>query len=196
MSDCRKTKINTNDAKRYLSISMARGKPCQEQVDLSMPMLDVFNSGSDLIINGTDYRNYGILDGIPECKKMFSYITGLKEENIIVYGNASLFIMASLVEKSMLHGVNSGIPFSKQEHIKWLCPVPGYDRHFAICEALGIEMINIPMNDDGPDMDMVEKYIQDPSVKGIWCVPKYSNPGGNTYSLKPDIDSRSFFCSS
>ena len=165
-----------------LNISMARGKPCQEQVDLSMPILDIFNSDSDLIINGTDYRNYGILDGIPECKRMFSDITGLKEENIIVYGNASLFIMASLVEKSMLHGVNGGIPFSKQEHIKWLCPVPGYDRHFAICEALGIEMINIPMNDDGPDMDLVESYIKDPSVKGIWCVPKYSNPGGNTYS--------------
>ena len=165
-----------------LNISMARGKPCQEQVDLSMPMLDIFNSGSDLIVDGTDYRNYGILDGIPECKRMFSNITGLKEENIIVYGNASLFIMASLVEKSMLHGVNGGIPFSKQEHIKWLCPVPGYDRHFAICEALGIEMINIPMNDDGPDMDKVEELIKDPSVKGIWCVPKYSNPGGNTYS--------------
>ena len=165
-----------------LSISMARGKPCQKQVDLSMPMLDIFNSGSDLIINGTDYRNYGILDGIPECKRMFSDITGLKEENIIVYGNASLFIMASLVEKSMLHGVNGGVPFSKQEHIKWLCPVPGYDRHFAICEALGIEMINIPMNEDGPDMDIVESYIKDSSVKGIWCVPKYSNPGGNTYS--------------
>ena len=165
-----------------LNISMARGKPCQEQVDLSMPMLDIFDSGSNLIINGTDYRNYGILDGIPECKRMFSDITGLKEENIIVYGNASLFIMASLVEKSMLHGVNGGTPFSKQEHIKWLCPVPGYDRHFAICEALGIEMINIPMNNDGPDMDLVESYIKDPSVKGIWCVPKYSNPGGNTYS--------------
>ena len=165
-----------------LDISMARGKPCQEQVDLSMPMLDIFNGGSNLVINGTDYRNYGILDGIPECKRMFSDITGLRQENIIVYGNASLFIMASLVEKSMLHGVDGGVPFSKQEHIKWLCPVPGYDRHFAICEALGIEMINIPMNNDGPDMDIVEKYIQDPSVKGIWCVPKYSNPGGNTYS--------------
>ena len=165
-----------------LDISMARGKPCKEQVDLSMPMLDIFSSGSNLIVNDIDYRNYGILDGIPECKRMFSDITGLKEENIIVYGNASLFIMASLVEKSMLHGVNGGIPFSKQEHIKWLCPVPGYDRHFAICEALGIEMINIPMNDYGPDMDLVESYIKDPTVKGIWCVPKYSNPGGNTYS--------------
>ena len=161
---------------------MARGKPCQEQEDLSMHMLDIFNGGSNLVINGTDYRNYGILDGIPECKKMFSDITGLKEDNIIVYGNASLYIMASLVEKSMLHGVNGGIPFSKQEHIKWLCPVPGYDRHFAICEALGIEMINISMNEDGPDMDLVESYIKDPAVKGIWCVPKYSNPGGNTYS--------------
>ena len=165
-----------------LSISMARGKPCQEQVDLSMPMLDIFNSDSKLVINGVDYRNYGVLDGIPECKRMFSNITGLKEDNIIIYSNASLYIMASLVEKSVLHGVNGGVPFSKQEHVKWLGPVPGYDRHFAICEALGIEMINIPMNDDGPDMDLVESYIKDPTVKGIWCVPKYSNPGGNTYS--------------
>ena len=163
---------------------MARGKPCKEQVDLSMPMLDIFNSGSNLIINNTDYRNYGILDGIPECKRMFSNIAGLKEENIIVYGNASLYIMASLAEKAVLHGVNGGVPFSKQERIKWLCPVPGYDRHFAICEALDIEMINIPMNEDGPDMDKVEELIKDPSVKGIWCVPKYSNPGGNTYSDK------------
>lgn len=165
-----------------LDISMARGKPCKEQVDLSMPMLDLFNSSSNLIINNVDYRNYGVLDGIPECKKMFSYITGLKEENIIVYGNSSLYIMASLVEKSFLHGVNGGVPFSKQEYIKWLCPVPGYDRHFTICESLGIEMINIPMDDNGPDMDLVEQYIKDPSVKGIWCVPKYSNPTGITYS--------------
>ena len=169
--------------KKYkLYISMARGKPCQEQVDLSMPMFDLIDSKSDLVINGVDYRNYGILDGIPECKKMFSYITGLKEENIFVYGNASLNIMASLVEKSVIHGVNGGVPFSKQENIKWLCPVPGYDRHFAICEALGIEMINIPMNEDGPDMDLVETLIKDPTIKGIWCVPKYSNPTGNTYS--------------
>lgn len=165
-----------------LNISMARGKPCPEQIDLSMPMLDIFSSGSNLVINNVDYRNYGILDGIPECKKMFSHITGLKEEKIIVYGNSSLSIMASLLDKSMIHGVNGGIPFSKQSHIKWLCPVPGYDRHFAICEELGIEMINIPMYEDGPDMDLIEEYIKDPEVKGIWCVPKYSNPTGNTYS--------------
>ena len=165
-----------------LNISMARGKPCKEQVDLSLPMLDLLNSSSNLVINNNDYRNYGILDGIPECKKMFSNIMGIKEENIIVYGNSSLYIMASLVEKSVLHGVNGGTPFSKQEHIKWLCPVPGYDRHFTICESLGIEMINIPMDEHGPDMEKIEQYIEDPTVKGIWCVPKYSNPTGINYS--------------
>lgn len=165
-----------------LNISMARGKPCKEQVDLSMSMLDILNSSSNLIINGVDYRNYGLLEGINECKKMFSFITGLKEENLIIYGNSSLNIMASLVEKSFIHGVNGNEPFYKQGHIKWLCPVPGYDRHFTICESLGIEMVNIPLNEDGPDMDKVEELIKDPSVKGIWCVPKYSNPTGTTYS--------------
>ena len=165
-----------------LDISMARGKPCPEQIDLSMPMLDIINSESDLYGYGGDYRNYGLLDGIIECKKMFSCITGLKLGNIIVCGNSSLNIMAALLDKSMIHGVNGGIPFSKQAHIKWLCPVPGYDRHFTICEALGIEMINIPMDDNGPDMDLVEQYIKNPEVKGIWCVPKYSNPTGITYS--------------
>lgn len=165
-----------------LNISMARGKPCKEQVDLSMPMLDIFNSSSNLIVNGVDYRNYGLLDGINECKKMFSFITDLKEDNLIIYGNSSLNIMASLVEKSFIHGVNGNEPFYKQGHVKWLCPVPGYDRHFAICEALGIEMINVPMNENGPDMDKVEELIKDPTVKGIWCIPKYSNPTGTIYN--------------
>ena len=165
-----------------LHINMSRGRPCEAQLDLSMPLLDIVNSFSDLVINHIDYRNYGLLDGTEECKKLFSIITGLKEENLLMYGNSSLNIMRDMLVNSFLYGVNGGIPFSKQEHIKWLCPVPGYDRHFALLESLGIEMINITMDDNGPDMDLIESLIKDPEVKGIWCVPKYSNPTGIIYS--------------
>ncbi len=167
-----------------LQLNMARGKPAPEQLDLCMPMLDVINSKSNMIASdGNDTRNYGGMDGIAEAKKLMSEIMECKPEEIIVMGNASLNIMYDTVARSMIHGVNGSTPWCKLDKVKWLCPVPGYDRHFAITESFGIEMINVPMSEDGPDMDMVEKLVaEDESIKGIWCVPKYSNPMGNTYS--------------
>lgn len=167
----------------HLNIDMTRGKPCKEQLDLSMPMMDVLSSSAELKDSeGFDCRNYGKLDGLKECKKLLADMIEVDDENIIIFGNSSLHVMYECIADSFLYGVLGNTPWSKLDHIKWLCPVPGYDRHFAMCEALGIEMINIPMNNDGPDMDMIEEYIKDPSVKGIWCVPKYSNPDGTTYS--------------
>ena len=166
----------------HLDINMARGKPCQEQLDLSLPMLDIVNSQTNCFDEDIDCRNYSALEGIPEAKKLFSDILDVREENILVCGASSLNIMHNLLVKSITKGVNGGLPFEKQGHIKWLCPVPGYDRHFLMTEYFGIEMINIPMDEYGPDMDMIEEYIKDPSVKGIWCVPKYSNPSGIIYS--------------
>ena len=170
--------------KRGLSLNMARGKPSQEQLDMTMPMLDVLNSKSDLIIeDGTDCRNYGGMDGITEAKELMAGIMGVKPENVLVYGNASLNIMYDTISRSMTHGVMGSTPWCKLDKVKFLCPVPGYDRHFKVTEFFGIEMINIPMTESGPDMDLVEKYVQeDEAVKGIWCVPKYSNPQGISYS--------------
>lgn len=165
-----------------LDINMARGKPCPEQLNLSLPMLDIVNSKTDCFDEDIDCRNYSALEGIPECKKLFSDILDMPVENIIVCGASSLNIMHNLLVKSIVQGVCGNIPFSKQGKIKWLCPVPGYDRHFAMTESFDIEMINIPMDDNGPDMNLVEEYVKDPSVKGIWCVPKYSNPSGINYS--------------
>ena len=165
-----------------LDINMARGKPCPEQLNLSLPMLDIVNSKTNCFDEDIDCRNYSALEGIPECKKLFSDILDMPVENIIVCGASSLNIMHNLLVKSIVQGVNGSIPFSKQGKIKWLCPVPGYDRHFAMTESFDIEMINIPMDDNGPDMNLVEEYVKDPSVKGIWCVPKYSNPSGINYS--------------
>lgn len=167
-----------------LNLNMARGKPCKEQLDLSMPMMDVLNSQADMRCeDGIDCRNYGVLGGIPECKKLLGDIIEVKPENILIFGNSSLSIMYECVSRAMTHGVLGSIPWMKLDKpIKWLCPVPGYDRHFAITEHFGIQMINIPMNNEGPDMDLVEELIKDPYVKGIWCVPKYSNPDGTTYS--------------
>ncbi len=162
-------------------INLARGKPNKDQLDLSNDILNVLNS-DDLINNDIDYRNYGILSGIEECKSLFGDILGVSKDNVIIYGNSSLNIMYDLISKSYSHGVNGCTPWCKLPKIKWLCPVPGYDRHFAITEYFNIEMINIPLNDDGPDMDLIEEYIKDEYVKGIWCVPKYSNPTGVTYS--------------
>ncbi len=167
-----------------LSLDMSRGKPSSEQLDLCMDMLDVIDSKTVLKSeNGTDLRNYGILDGIPEAKRLIAEMVDCKPENVIVYGNSSLNIMYDQISRAMTHGICGSTPWGKLETVKFLCPVPGYDRHFGVTEHFGIEMINIPMTAEGPDMDLVEKYVNnDPAVKGIWCVPKYSNPQGIVYS--------------
>ena len=169
---------------RGLKLDMSRGKPSQEQLDLSMGMMDVLTSGVDLTCDdGTDCRNYGVLDGISEAKQLIGDMIECNPDNIIIYGNSSLNIMYDTISRSMTHGVMGNTPWCKLDKVKFLCPVPGYDRHFAITERFGIEMINIPMSESGPDMGMVEEYVSnDASVKGIWCVPKYSNPQGYTYS--------------
>ena len=167
-----------------LKLDMSRGKPCVEQLDLSMGMMDVLSSDSDLTCeDGTDCRNYGGLDGISEAKELLADMIEVPADNIIIYGNSSLNVMYDTISRSVTHGVMGNTPWCKLDKVKFLCPVPGYDRHFSITEYFGIEMINIPMSPEGPDMDMVEKYVnEDPAVKGIWCVPKYSNPQGYTYS--------------
>lgn len=167
-----------------LSLDMSRGKPAAEQLDLSMGILDTVDAKSVVKSeNGTDLRNYGVLDGIPEAKKLIGDMVGAKPENVIVYGNSSLNIMYDQIARAEIFGICGNTPWSKLDKVKFLCPVPGYDRHFAITEEFGIEMINIPMTEDGPDMDLVEQYVNnDAAVKGIWCVPKYSNPEGVVYS--------------
>lgn len=172
--------------KRGLSLNMARGKPSEEQLDFTMPMMDVLNSSSDLFSeDGTDCRNYGGMDGIPEAKRFMAGLMGVDPKNVLVYGNASLNIMYDTISRSMTHGVMGSTPWCKLDKVKFLCPVPGYDRHFKVTEFFDIEMINIPMTESGPDMDLVEKYVSsDEAVKGIWCVPKYSNPQGISYSDK------------
>lgn len=167
-----------------LSLNMSRGKPCKEQLDLSMELMDILNSDSDLTCeDGTDCRNYGILDGLPEAKELIGAMMENKPDNIIIYGNSSLNVMYDCISRSYTHGVMGNTPWCKLDKIKWLCPVPGYDRHFGITEYFGIEMINIPMTEQGPDMDLVEKLVsEDEAIKGIWCVPKYSNPQGYSYS--------------
>ena len=173
------------DAKaKGLNLDMSRGKPSISQLDMVMDILDVLNSGSEVKSeNGMDCRNYGLFDGIPEVKRLMAQSVGVKEEHVIVCGNSSLNLMYDAVSRSVTHGVCGGTPWCKLDKVKFLCPVPGYDRHFAVTEHFGIEMINIPMTIQGPDMDLVEKYVnEDASVKGIWCVPKYSNPQGISYS--------------
>ncbi len=167
-----------------LALDMSRGKPGAEQLDLSMPMMDVLTSESILKSeDGTDLRNYGIIDGIPEAKKLIADMIGCGPENVMIYGNSSLNIMYDQVARAMFDGICGNTPWGKQGNIKFLCPVPGYDRHFSITEHFGIEMIPVEMDENGPDMDVVERYVNnDASVKGIWCVPKYSNPEGVVYS--------------
>lgn len=173
------------DAKgKGLKLDMSRGKPGITQLDMGMDILDALNSKSDMKTeDGMDVRNYGVLDGIPEAKRLMAGIMGVKPENVVVCGNASLSIMYDTISRSMTHGVMGSTPWCKLDKVKFLCPVPGYDRHFAITEHFGIEMINVPMSPQGPDMDMVERLVtEDSTIKGIWCVPKYSNPQGYSYS--------------
>ncbi|MBQ8934211.1 MAG: aminotransferase [Lachnospiraceae bacterium] len=167
-----------------LSLNMARGKPSPEQLDLSMGMMDVLSSKADLKCeDGTDCRNYGVLSGIPEAKELFADVMEVNPNNLIIFGNSSLNVMYDCIARSYSHGVMGSTPWCKLPKVKWLCVVPGYDRHFKITEYFGFEMINVPMLPTGPDMDMVEKLVrEDELIKGIWCVPKYSNPTGNSYS--------------
>jgi aspartate/methionine/tyrosine aminotransferase len=169
---------------KSLKLNMARGKPCNEQLELSMPMLDILDSSAYMLTeDGTDSRNYGVMDGIPEAKQLFADILDVHPENVIVFGNASLNIMFDTVSRAVTHGIMGNTPWGKLDKVKFLCPTPGYDRHFKVTEHFGIEMINVPMTEQGPDMDMVERLVSsDASIKGIWCVPKYSNPQGYTYS--------------
>lgn len=167
-----------------LKLDMSRGKPSPSQLDMGMGLMDALDSSSLLNTEaGMDCRNYGLLEGIPEARKLMADMVGVDAENVLVLGNASLPIMYDTVSRSMTHGVCGSTPWCKLDKVKFLCPVPGYDRHFAITEYFGIEMINIPMSEEGPDMDLVEELVNtDPAVKGIWCVPKYSNPQGYSYS--------------
>lgn len=167
-----------------MKLDMSRGKPASDQLDLSGYLLGILEDDKDCVLeNGIDCRNYGLPAGIPQIRKLFGEILGVSPKNVIAGGNSSLNMMFDTVSHAYTKGVAGCTPWGKLEKVKFLCPVPGYDRHFGVTAYFGIDMINIPMNSDGPDMDIVEKYVEnDESVKGIWCVPKYSNPSGITYS--------------
>ena len=160
-----------------LQLDMSRGKPCKEQLDLSVGMNDV----KDYVSGGVDVRNYGILDGIASCKQLFAELLEVPAENVIIGPNESLTLMFDFICQCYTHGIG-GKPWSQEKEVKILCPVPGYDRHFTVCQYFGLQMVNVPMNADGPDMDTIEELVKDPSVKGMFCVPKYSNPEGIIYS--------------
>ena len=167
-----------------LKLDMSRGKPSTEQLKISRGILDAIDSTSDLnCASGQDCCNYGLMDGIPEAKQLFADLLEVSPENVIVYGNSSLNIMYDTISRAYTHGILGNTPWCRLDSVKFLCSVPGYDRHFSVTEHFGVEMIHIPMDENGPDMDLVEQYVnRDPAVKGIWCVPKYSNPTGITYS--------------
>ncbi len=168
---------------KKLSLNMARGKPGAHQLDLSTDMLTIVNDPAQCKIDGIDARNYGELAGLPSAKKLFAEILGVTPEQCFIGGSASLQLMYDVIAKAYTHGLrHSPKPWAREDHIKWLCPAPGYDRHFNVTKSFGMELITVPMLDDGPDMDMVEQLVKDPTVKGIWCVPKYSNPEGVIYS--------------
>ena len=167
-----------------MNLDMSRGKPCREQLDLSNDMMDALDSNADMYSSeGVDVRNYGVLDGIAEAKELLSDMMENHPDHILIFGNSSLNVMYDSISRSMTHGVMGSTPWCKLDEVKWLCPVPGYDRHFAITEYFGIKMIPVPMTEQGPDMDIVEELVaSDEAIKGIWCVPKYSNPQGYSYS--------------
>lgn len=167
----------------HLNLNMARGKPSKAQLDMTSGLLTVLSDPSDCMDGGIDARNYGELSGLPSAKRLFAEILGTKPEEIFVGGNASLNLMYDLIAKAYTHGLkHSPRPWAKEPVVRFLCPSPGYDRHFKISESFGMELICIPMTESGPDMDAVEKAVKDPAVKGMWCVPKYSNPDGIVYS--------------
>ena len=168
---------------RKLSLNTARGKPGREQLDLVSDILTVLSDPNDCVDAGIDVRNYGELSGLPSAKRLFAELLGTKPEQIFVGGNASLNLMYDLIAKAYTHGLRQSLrPWSREEKVRFLCPAPGYDRHFKISESFGMELVTVPMTEDGPDMNVVEAAVKDPCVKGIWCVPKYSNPDGIVYS--------------
>lgn len=169
--------------KENVSLNMARGKPSKAQLDMVSDILTVLNTPEQCVVNETDVRNYGDLTGIAPAKKLFAELLGCQPEECFIGGSASLTLMYDTISKAFTHGLlHSEKPWCKLDKVKWLCPAPGYDRHFKITESFGCEMITIPMTSEGPDMDLVEQWIKDPAVKGMWCVPKYSNPDGIIYS--------------
>jgi DNA-binding transcriptional MocR family regulator len=170
---------------KNLKLDMSRGKPSKAQLDMTSDLLTVLSEPEQCVSDGLDVRNYGELAGLPAAKKLFAEILGCKPEECFIGGNASLTLMYDLISKAFTHGLkNSDKPWCKLDKVKFLCPAPGYDRHFRITESFGCELITVPMTAEGPDMDMVEELVKDPAVKGIWCVPKYSNPDGVVYSEK------------